>query len=91
MVLPKTKKTQKLKNFRTSMQPFVILSAMAMAMSIYRTLCVLVLYRISQIFVDIFAKNMNGWSGKSKILCVEQSGRAEKNTRKQRFSPSSRS
>ena len=32
---------------------------------------------------------MNGWSGKSKILCIEQSGRAEKNTRKQKFSLSS--
>ena len=40
------------------------------------------LYRISQIFVDIFAKNMKGWSEKSKIWCIEQSGRAEKNTRK---------
>ena len=49
------------------------------------------LYRTSQIFVDIFAKNMNGWSDKSKILCIEQSGRAEKNTRKQKFYPSSRS
>ena len=39
------------------------------------------LYRIGQIFVDIFAKNMKGWSDKSKILCSEQSGRAEKNTR----------
>ena len=49
------------------------------------------LYRIIQIFVDIFAKNMNGWSDKSKILCIEQSGRAEKNTRKQKISPSGRS
>ena len=40
------------------------------------------LYRIGQIFVDIFAKNMKGWSEKSKIWCSEQSGRAEKNTRK---------
>ena len=47
------------------------------------------LYRIGQIFVDIFAKNMKGWSGKSKILCIEQSGRAEKNTRKQKFCLSS--
>ena len=46
-------------------------------------------YRINQIFVDIFAKNTKGWSGKSKILCIEQSGRAEKNTRKQKFSLSS--
>ena len=30
----------------------------------------------------VFAKNMNGWSDKSKIWCSEQSGRAEKNTRK---------
>ena len=36
-----------------------------------------------------FSKNMNGWSGKSKILCIEQSGRAEKNTRKQKFCLSS--
>ena len=34
---------------------------------------------------------MNGWSDKSKILCIEQSGRAEKNTRKQKFCLSSRS
>ena len=47
------------------------------------------LYRIGQIFVDIFAKNMKGWSGKSKILCIEQSGRAEKDTRKQKFCLSS--
>ena len=47
------------------------------------------LYRIIQIFVDIFAKNMKGWSDKSKILCIEQSGRAEKNTRKQKNYPSS--
>ena len=46
-------------------------------------------YQISQIFVEIFAKNMKGWSGKSKILCIEQSGRAEKNTRKQKNSLSS--
>ena len=39
------------------------------------------LYRISQIFVDIFAKNMKGWSEKSKIWCIDQSGHAEKNTR----------
>ena len=32
---------------------------------------------------------MNGWSDKSKILCIEQSGRAEKNTRKQKFCLSS--
>ena len=36
------------------------------------------LYRTSQIFLDIFAKNMNGWSDKSKILCIEQSDHAEK-------------
>ena len=46
-------------------------------------------YRINQIFVDILAKNTKGWSGKSKILCIEQSGRAEKNTRKQKISLSS--
>ena len=49
----------------------------------------ILLYRISQIFEDIFAKNMNGWSKKSKITCIEQSGHAEKNTRKQKFSLSS--
>ena len=47
------------------------------------------LYRISQIFVHIFAKNMKGWSGKSKILCIEQLGRAEKKTTKQKISQSS--
>ena len=47
------------------------------------------LYRIGQIFVHIFAKNMKGWSDKSKIWCSEQSGRAEKNTRKWKFYPSS--
>ena len=47
------------------------------------------LYRISQIFVHIFAKNMKGWSGKSKILCIEQLGRAEKKTTKQKNSQSS--
>ena len=49
------------------------------------------IYRIIQIFGDIFTKNMNGWSGKSKILYIEQSGSAEKNTRKQKFFLSSRS
>ena len=47
------------------------------------------LYRIGQIFVHIFAKNMKGWSDKSKIWCSEQSGRAEKNNRKQKNYPSS--
>jgi len=28
--------------------------------------------QISQIFVDLFAKNMNGWSEDSKIWCIEQ-------------------
>ena len=32
---------------------------------------------------------MKGWSDKSKIWCSEQSGRAEKNTRKQKKYPSS--
>ena len=43
------------------------------------------LYRISQIFVHIFAKNMKGWSGKSKILCIEQLGRAEKKLQNKKF------
>ena len=43
------------------------------------------LYRISQIFVDIFAKNMKGWSEKSKILCIEQLGRAEKKLQNKKF------
>ena len=47
------------------------------------------LYGIIQIFVDIFTKNMKGWSDKSKILCIEKTGRAEKNTRKQKFCLSS--
>ena len=55
-----------------------------------RALFQIFFYRINQIFLDIFAKNMKGWSGKSKI-CIEQSGRAEKNTRKQKFCLSSRS
>ena len=42
-VLPKSKKTQKLK---TCSNPWIS-SAMAMAMSIYRTLCVLVFLKIS--------------------------------------------
>ena len=54
-----------------------------------RALFQIFFYRINQIFVDILAKNTKGWSGKSKILCIEQSGRAEKNTRKQKFSLSS--
>ena len=32
---------------------------------------------------------MKGWSGKSKILCIEQLGRAEKKTTKQKISQSS--
>ena len=48
-------------------------------------------HQISQIFVDLFAKNMNGWSGNSEIWCVEQWGRAEKKTRKQKFYLGSRS
>ena len=47
------------------------------------------LYRISQIFVHIFTKNMKDWSGKSKILYIEQLGRAEKKTTKQKISQSS--
>ena len=35
-------------------------------------------YQICQIFWDLFAKNMNGWSGNSEIWCVEQSSHAEK-------------
>ena len=31
-----------------------------------------------QIFVKLFAKNMNSWSVKHEILCAEQSDRAEK-------------
>ena len=54
-----------------------------------RALFQIFFYRINQIFVDILAKNTKGWSGKSKILCIEQSGRAEKNTRKQKNSLSS--
>ena len=42
-------------------------------------------YQISQIFWDLFAKNMKGWSGNSEIWCVEQWGGAEKKTRKQKF------
>ena len=40
------------------------------------------LYQIKWIFLDLFAKNMNGWSDNSEILCVEQWGRAEKKARK---------
>ena len=29
-------------------------------------------YKVSQIFLELFAKNMNGWSDNSEILCVEQ-------------------
>ena len=39
-------------------------------------------HQISQIFWDLFAKNMNGWSGNSEIWCVEQSSHAEKKSRK---------
>ena len=49
------------------------------------------LYQIKWIFLDLFAKNMNGWSDNSEILCVEQWGRAGKKTRKQQFYPGSRS
>jgi len=35
---------------------------------------------ISQIFLDLLAKNMKGWSGNSEIWCVEQSSLAEKKT-----------
>ena len=42
LVLSKSKKTQKLKNFNAIFCYPWIFSAMAMAMSIYRTLCVLV-------------------------------------------------
>ena len=49
------------------------------------------LYQINWIFLDLFAKNMNGWSDNSEILCVEQWGRAGKKTRKQQFYPGSRS
>ena len=47
-------------------------------------------YQISGIFLDLFAKNLNGWSDNSEILCVEQWGRAEKKTRKQQSYPGSR-
>ena len=36
--------------------------------------------QISQIFLDLLAKNMKGWSGNSEIWCVEQSSHAEKKT-----------
>ena len=42
-------------------------------------------HQISQIFVDLFAKNMNGWSGNSEIWCVEQWGRAEKKLENKNF------
>ena len=29
-------------------------------------------YKVSQIYLELFAKNMNGWSDNSEILCVEQ-------------------
>ena len=29
-------------------------------------------YKVSQIFLELFAKTMNGWSDNSEILCVEQ-------------------
>ena len=46
--------------------------------------------QISQIFLDLFAKNMNDWSDNYKNWCVEQCN-AEKKTRKQQFYPGSRS
>ena len=34
--------------------------------------------QISEIFLDLFAKNMKGWSANFEIWSVEQWGRAEK-------------
>ena len=48
-------------------------------------------YKIIQIYLDLFAKNMNGWSGNSEIWCAEQLGRAEEKTRKHKFYLGSRS
>ena len=42
-------------------------------------------YQISGIFLDLFAKNMKGWSDNSEILCVEQWGRAEKKLENNNF------
>ena len=60
-------------------------------MQIHKMLFQIFFFQISGIFLDLFAKNMNGWSDNSEILCVEQWGRAEKKTRKQQFYPGSRS
>ena len=48
-----------------------------------RTCSTYFICQISQILLDLFAKkNMSGWSGNSKIWCVQQWGYAEKKTRK---------
>ena len=42
-------------------------------------------YQISQIFLDLFAENMNGWSDNSEIWYVEQWGCAEKKLENNNF------
>ena len=54
-----------------------------------RALFQIFFYQISRIFVDLFAKNMKGWSDNSKLWHVQQSDRAVKKNQKTKNYPGS--